>query len=279
MSVHINCLRQHARILALLTGAGAALTLSVPAWADLSPALDRMSIAVGAFQTDPDFNATVKTPYGNVQSGDTNLGKEAMPRVQADIILFDSQGLSFDYYQYNHEYTGSLANNSNVNGNAVTTIGNASLDLKLDFAKLAYKWWFGSGDTVFGVGAGAAYYKISLNANATASVNSPSASSSARFNDSYSDDTVAPLLELGVRHAISPDLRLFIDASGVKKSSGLLTGEIYNMVLGVEWFPVKNVGVVLDYGRSQINLSREDTVAANFKVKLEGPSAFIKFRF
>jgi len=122
-------------------------------------------------------------------------------------MIFDTQGLSFDYYQYKRGYTGAIANNMNVNGTALTTVGNANLDLKLDFAKLEYRWWFGSGNTVIGLGAGAAYYKISLNANATASINGSTASTSAE----YSDDAVAPLLGIGVRHAISPDLRLFAD--------------------------------------------------------------------
>ena len=248
---------------------------SMPASAELSPALDRISISIGALQADPNFNAGLNTPYGTLQSGDINLGKETMPRVQADIMIFESQGLSFDYYQYNHDYTGSIANNANSNGTTLTTVGNATLNTKLDFAKLAYKWWFGSGNTVVGIGAGAAYYRISLSANATATVNN----STAAINNGYSDDTYAPLLELGVRHAISHDLRLFADFSGVKKSDGLLTGEIYNAALGFEWFPTQNVGVVLEYGMSQIDLNRNDSVSENFKVRFQGPSTFVKVRF
>jgi hypothetical protein len=198
-----------------------------------------------------------------------------MPRIRADLLIFDNQGLHFDYYQYNHTYSGSIANNANVNGAALTTVGNASLNLKADFAKLAYRWWFGSGNTVLGLGAGAAYYKLGLSANAVASVNG----STAAANGSYSDDAIAPLLEIGVRHAISPDLRIYADATGVKKLDGALTGEIYNAALGVEWFPVKNVGVVLEYGKSQINLSRNDSVSENFRINFQGPSAFVKFRY
>ena len=263
------------RLLPFMAVVAVASTATLPAHAELSPALDRVSIVVGAFQSDPEFNASVNTPYGKLQSGDINLGKETMPRIKVDVLLFDSQGLSLDYYQYKHGYTGSIANNSNVNGSALTTLGNANLDMQLDFAKLAYKWWFGSGNTVLGLGAGIGYYKISLHANATASVNGSTAS----ISDGYSDDAYAPLIELGVRHAISPDLRLFADASGVKKSDGLLTGEIYSAAVGVEWFPVKNAGLVLDYGIHQMDLRRDDSISENFRVKFQGPSAFLKLRF
>jgi hypothetical protein len=275
MKSHIAHANRYQGVLFLLALFGATMATSMPASAELSPALDRFSLTVGAFQADPNFNGNVNTPQGTLTSGDLNLGKETMPRIRADLLILDSQGVHFDYYQYNHTYSGSIANNSNVNGSALTTVGNASLNFKVDFAKLAYRWWFGGGNTVFGVGAGAAYYKLDLSANATASVNGTTAAA----NGSYSDDAVAPLLELGVRHAVSPDLRIYADATGVKKLDGALTGEIYNAALGVEWFPAKNVGVVLEYGKSQINLSRTDFISENFRVNFQGPSAFVKFRY
>jgi hypothetical protein len=259
----------------LLTLSGVIFTTSMPASAQLSPALDRFSVTVGAFQADPKFNGNVNTPLGSLASGDVNLGTEIMPRMRADLLIFDSQGLHFDYYQYNHTYSGAFANNANVNGLALTTVGNASLNFKVDFAKMAYRWWFGSGNTVLGLGAGAAYYNLDLSANATASVNS----STTVANGSYSDDALAPLLEIGVRHAIGPDFRIYADATGVKKLNGALTGEIYNTALGLEWFPAKNVGVVLEYGKSQINLSRNDSMSENFKINFQGPSAFVKLRY
>ena len=269
------------RILFLLALSGGTFATSMDALAELSPALDRFSVTVGAFQADPSFNGNVNTSQGTLSSGDLNLGRETMPRIRVDLLIFDRQGLHFDYYQYNHTYSGSIANNSNVNGSALTTVGNASLNFKADFAKLAYRWWFGGADTVLGLGAGAAYYKLGVRARARARA-SASASvngSTAAADGSYSDDAVAPLLEIGLRHAISPSLRIYADATGVKKLDGALTGEIYNAALGAEWFPVKNVGAVLEYGKSQINLSRSDSSSENFKVNFQGPSALIKFRY
>lgn len=267
--------RQAAHILVLMVASGSSLMISMPASAELSPALDRASISAGVFRADPKVDAALYTQYGNLESGYIGLGTETMPRVKADMMIFDSQGLSFDYYQYKHGYTGAIANNTNVIGTSLTTTGNANLDIKLDFAKLEYKWWFGSGNTVMGLGAGAAYYKVSLSANATASINGSSTSISSEYND----DAVAPLLGIGVRHAISPDLRLFADASGVTQSRGRLSGVIYNAAVGVELFPFKNVGVVFDYSLSQIDLTRHDVVDVNFKLKLQGPSALVKVRF
>jgi len=269
--------RRHLRICQLfsVTVAVAALTMPIAAFADLSPALDRLSVSVGVFQADPKFDVSVNTPYGVLRSGDIRLNKESIPRIKADLMIFDSQGLSLDYYQLKRNYVGAVSNNTNVNGSELTTVGNANLDLQLDFAKLAYKWWIGSGNTVVGLGAGAAYYKVALNAGATAAVNA----STAAINSGYDNDAVAPLVELGLRHAVSPQFRVFADLSGVAKSGGKLSGEIYNAAVGFEWFPVKNVGLVLDYGTSKINLTRHDVVDLSLKFKIQGPSAFLKVRY
>ena len=267
--------RRRIRMLKLLSFAGATLTMSISALADLSPALDRLSVSVGVFRADPKFDVSVNTPYGVLRTGDIGLNKESIPRIKADLMIFDSQGLSLDYYQLKRNYVGAVSNNTNVNGSELTTVGNANLDLQLDFAKLAYKWWMGSGNTVVGLGAGAAYYKVVLNAGATAAVNA----STAAINSGYDNKAVAPLLELGLRHAVSPQLRVFADLSGTKKSGGQLSGEIYNAAVGVEWFPIKNVGLVLDYGKSKINLNRQDVVDLNVNFKIQGPSAFLKVRY
>lgn len=58
-----------------------------------------------------------------------------------------------------------------------------------------------------------------------------------------------------------------------------MSGEIYNAAIGVEWFPLKNVGVVLDYGITDIDLTREGGNHAHFRTRLKGPSAFVKVRF
>ena len=259
-----------------LLGTGMLLA-AVPAFADPSPALDRFSLSVGGFSADPKLDASFGTAYGALQTGDVKLGRVTMPRISADLLLGDSQGISFDYYRYKRDYSGGIDSTTSLGPfGTLNTFGNANISTKLDFAKLSYKWWIGSGNTVFGLGAGAAYYRATLGTTALASVNGQIGT----LSESSSGSTVAPLLEIGVRHAITPDLRLFADASGVWKSSGRFHGNIYNASAGVEWFPVKNIGVVLAYGVTNIDLTRENDFAeSRLKVKLQGPSAFLKARF
>jgi hypothetical protein len=275
MNVHLIPPYGRMRVITLSILTGGSVMGSMPVFAELSPALDRVSISAGVLRTDPTINVSLNSAYGNLGTGDVGLGKETIPRIKADLMIFDSQGLSFDAYQYKQGYTGSFNKSTQINGTALTTVGNANLNLKLDFAKLSYKWWIGSGATVVGLGAGAAYYKVGMNANATVSINTTTSSASG----SYTDDAVAPLLEVSVRHAITPDLRLLVNLAGMKKSNGQMNGEINNAAVGVEWFPIKNVGAVVEYGVSQINLNNLNTLDTNLKLKIQGPSAFIKARF
>jgi len=261
---------------AVLSGTG--LFAFAPAFAEPSPALDRFSLSVGAFSAEPTVSASVNTPYGRLDSGDVQRGNVTLPRVQADVLLGDSQGLSFDYYRYSRDFSQSVAGGGTIGGTALAGGAGVDLGLRLDFAKLAYKWWIGSGDTVLGLGAGAAYYRATLDTNANVVVNGQSAF----FSQRDSEDAIAPLLEVGVRHAFTPDLRVFVDASGVRKVGGDFRGNIYNAAAGVEWFPVKNIGLVLSYNVTNIDLRRDfdsGDSTARLHVRLKGPSAFLKARF
>lgn len=262
--------------------AAAGLAATTPAvFSQVSPALDRFSFSVGAFAAEPRFETTVRTELGNIGSGELKNGHVAMPRITADLLIGDNHGLSFDYYRFKRDYGASGFNNFALGPTSVNALGNLNFNLRFDFAKLAYRWWLGSGDTVFGLGAGAAYYRVKLDTRAYASLGGLPALSGS-FNRSDSDDAIAPLLEVGLRHAITPDLRLFADLSGMRKGGSRLRGDIYNAAAGVEWFPAKNVGVALSYGVTRIDLRREGSGfvdGARVKLKLQGPTLALKARF
>ena len=249
------------------------------AWADPSPALDRMSLSVGAFYAEPKIKLGADTAYGRVDTPNDTQDHVTIPRVRADILLGDSQGLSFDYYRYDKGYNPTLSGDTQYQGQQVN--GTASVDgnLRLDLAQLAYKWWIGKGNDVFGLGAGVAYYRAEISGTGTGTLQTALGSVSGSASDKASDDAYAPLLELGYRHAFSPTLRMYVDASGVKKNGGRINGHIYGANAGLEWFPWKNVGLVADYGVSKIQLNRDGDNRADLDIRLTGPSAYLKVRF
>jgi hypothetical protein len=264
--------------------AAAALTVaSACAHADPSVALDRISIAAGAFNAKPEISAGVQRDDGYLSTGEQDGGRTTMPRVKADVLIGDSQGISLDYYRFDKTYDTALSGSTTRNGQLITGSGTARADLQLDLAQLAYKFWLGTGNDVFGVGLGAGYYRAKIDGTAAGTVSTTTGpvttTRSFSGTSGASESAFAPLLEFGYRHAFSPDLRFVADVSGVKKNGGRLNGHIYSGTAGIEWFFAKNVGLVADYGIQKIQLGRDGDRRADLNVKLTGPSAYIKVRF
>jgi hypothetical protein len=267
---------------ALLLGVAAAGI----AHADPSPALDRVSISAGAFFSKPKIQAAGDTQYGYVETPETSDGHTTLPRVKAEFLLGDSQGFSLDYFRYDKDYNPTIGGATTYEGRPVSGTVAAQGKLKLDMAQLAYRWWLGQGNDVFGIGIGGAYLHAKLSGSATGQLTGSAltaigAPETINFSGSgsASESGYAPLLEFAYKHAFTPDLRLYAEASGIKKNGGNLDGHVYGGAVGVEWFATRNVGVVFDYGIQKIKLSRNGERTADLDVKLTGPSAFVKVRF
>lgn len=258
------------------------LLASTASFADVSPALDRFSLSLGGYYANTDTTIGAGDPSGRFK-GDVNLERDlgfedhkTVPRVKLDFLLGDHQGFSFDYFSVNRTRTKSISDGISYGGNDYEASASVSGKLDFDFGSAAYRWWFGSGSDAFGLGIGAAYYRVHAGISGIATLNDESAQAST----SYSETAGAPLLQIGWRHAFNDSVRMYFDASGVKKNGGNLNGHIYNAALGLEWYPWKNVGVGAEYAYTRIKLNDErDTFNADLDLKLHGPSAFVKFRF
>jgi hypothetical protein len=260
-------------VLALLSASGAA-------FAQASPALDRISIAAGGFYVEPKVSLEGETRYGQVNTPTADGDRTTLPRIKAEMLIGDSNGLSFDYFRYHKSYSPEFSGATVVNGQNVSGTARADANLELDLAKLAYKFWMGRGNDVFGVGLGAAYYRAAFDGRGSATATAAGVGSQTiEFSGQDSESAFAPLVELGWRHAFSPELRMTAEASGIKKNGGRINGHIYGASLGLEYYPWKNIGLMVDYGTQKIALNRDAERDAKLDVRLTGPSAYLKVRF
>ncbi len=261
----------------LLACTAAGNVLAADGATGVSPALDRMSLSLGAVRADTSFQLGVSTPSGRYETPSYEGERVTIPRVRADFLLGHSQGISLDYYRYDKSYSSNLNGSTTLNGQPLSGTAALAADARLEIGQVAYRWWMGQGSDVVGLGLGAAYYRATVGGTVTGSVAGISNSGA----DSFERSTFAPLLELGWRHAFTPATRMFVEASGVKKNGGSLNGHIYTATIGAEWFPVENIGIVADYGISRISLTRdlgrEDSAQLN--LRLHGPSVYVKMRF
>lgn len=256
-----------------------ALASSFNVHAQTAPqALDRISFWLGGYHADTRVNLSAQDDSGTLDTGDLNLSKfeSTLPRVRAEFLLGERQGLAFDYYGFERKRDFALNQSFSYGGQDFSADALARTRLSMDVGNAAYRWWFGSDSTVYGIGLGAAYYQVDVSVLAEATVNGNLVDGRA----SYKDDAIAPLVQLGWRHAFTDSVRAYADVSGIKKTGGSLEGHIVNASLGVEWFPWQNVGFGAEYSATRIKLDADrDLYSANADIKLHGPSAYLRVRF
>src|SRR5690242_16561089 len=274
--------RHFARVLSALATAAASIAASSAASAQPSPALDRLSIWLGGYYASNDTTVTAQgsgtfAGIAGKLSFENDLGFEkhnVNPRARLDFLLGDSQGFSFDYYQIHRDRSASYAQAIPQLGTDVGAHLDSTLDY--DFGSVSYTGWLGHARDVFGLGLGAAYYRVDFRANGSAHVGDQAASASA----SYDDSAWAPMLTLGWRHAFDAHWRMYANAAGVKKNGGPLSGHIWNAALGLEWFPWQRLGFALEYSASRLRLEKDyPQGTAKLDLQSDGPALYLRARF
>lgn len=248
--------------------------------AEPSPALDRVSIWLGGFRSDVDGYASVRDPANNIDTGDQQIlsGSKTVERARLDWLIMDSQGFSVDYFRIHDDSSRGITEPFSYNGVNYTATGRVASDTTLDIGNFSYRWWFGdsSNNNVFGLGLGAAYYRLDATLRASVGVGPISYDTIQRYDDSG----WAPLVTLGWRTKVSDQVRLYADLSGVRKNGSDLSGTITNAAIGAEWFPWKNIGIGAEYASTRIRLKqKDDSATARVRLELDGPAVYLRMRF
>jgi opacity protein-like surface antigen len=246
--------------------------------AEPSPALDRIGLSLGGYYAQTDIRLSASSErYGigrtSVEPPD---GHETLGRARLEFLIGDHQGLEFDYFSFRRSHDQTLQRSFDLGDTHFDVGANLRSRFDFDLGSAAWRWWFGDGPSVFGLGVGAAYYRVKVGLAAEVSANGDSV----RVAERYDADAVAPLLTFGWRYAPNETWRFYADASGVKKNGGNLAGHAWNAAAGVEWFPWRNVGVGVEYAITRIRLERDSSrYDADLDLHLHGPAAYLRLRF
>lgn len=252
------------------------------AHAQHSPALDRVDIGIGGYYATSDTTVGASIPEGfaaasiNLEDdlGLDNRGLSA--RIRADVLIGDHQGLSFDYYRYSRDNARTWDRSINWQGTVHDVHANVEGKLAFAFGSVAWRWWFGRGDNVVGLGLGASHY----HASATFEGGLQLDGQARNITESTSTGAWAPLLQVGWRHAFTQQWRMYFSGAGVFKNGGKLQGHIYNASLGVEWLPTRYLGFAVEYGINSIHIKQShEHYRDSLDLELNGPSAFVYLRF
>jgi len=164
-----------------------------------------------------------------------------------------------------------------VQGTTYAPNAQLSTDVLADFGHIDYRWWFGSGDAVLGLGVGAGYYRLALDLQAQATAGNSSAAG--RFQSD--DHAWAPVLSLGGRWRVAEGVRLYADVSGVEFRNSNSRTQLAAGAIGAEWFPWRDVGVAAEYGATRVHYRRDDTDGdrGHINFDMRGPAVYLRLRY
>jgi hypothetical protein len=249
--------------------------------------LDPVSLWIGGFQPRSDTTISAGARSGDTAvSGRLNLERDLgldrrqpVSHARMDFLLGGHQGLSLEYFGFRRANRARLARDFEYDGRVYEAEAELRGELDYAFASASWRWWFGEQATAWGLGLGVAHYRVGTLLEGQARVDDVVVDGRADSRDA----AFAPLLALGWRHAVNDQLRLYAEVSGVAKAGGPLDGHIVDTALGLEWFPLRRLGLALEYGGTQIRLDRrragdDGQVDARLDLKLRGPSLFLRLR-
>ncbi|CAM5421556.1 hypothetical protein [Rhodanobacter lindaniclasticus] len=113
-----------------------------------------------------------------------------------------------------HEQDAGLARSIRYAGNNYDAAATVAGKLNFDFGSASYRWWFGHGGDVFGLGLGGAYYRVHAGVGGEASVGGEAV---VQAPSSTGDSAWAPMLQLGWRHTFNEQWRMYVDAAGIEE--------------------------------------------------------------
>ncbi len=145
------------------------------AGAQQSPALSRLDLSLGGYYASVGTTigaSTINDEYHGKVNLEDVLGfrrRNSVPRARLDLLIGDSQGFSFNYFSVSRSHRKTLKQRISYDGNNCDAMASVRDKLDFDFGSASYRWWFGPGNDVFGLGG--AWYRVQASISGEASVN------------------------------------------------------------------------------------------------------------
>lgn len=275
--------------LVLLAAAGPALAqadgppaASRPAW------LGEVSITVGVQRDSVDGDASLSDSDNDppFDTGQQHIlrGHETVPWLRIDARIARRHGLRLGYQTFSQRASNPLRLGADYLGTPVYATGPLATRTEVTQADLSWRWWTPVGEHEFGAGLGVAVYKLDVDGSWVAV---PELFPLLRltWGQRFSERTWAPELSLGWNWRPASGWRVFADASGAKRSSGDLTGEVLKLAVGAEWSTTLGasggrIGLGAEYGWSHLEFERRaGATLTTLDLTLHGPSLFVRLAY
>ncbi|MBI5333528.1 MAG: hypothetical protein HZB72_02900 [Burkholderiales bacterium] len=255
---------------------------SRPAW------LDEVSLSIGAQRDRVDGDASLSDSDNNppFATGDQHIlrGHEAVPWLRLEARIAQRHGLRLGYQTFSQRASNPLRLGADYLGTTIYATGPLATRTEVTQADLSWRWWTPVGVHEFGAGLGVAFYKLDVDGSWVAV---PELFPLLRLTwaQRFSEHTWAPELSFGWNWRPASGWRVFADASGAKRSSGDLTGEVLKLAVGAEWSTALSssggrIGLGAEYGWSHLEFERRaGPTLTTLDLTLHGPSVFVRLAY
>lgn len=233
-----------------------------PASAESIPPVDDVRVRLGGYLTqfDTEIRADGTTEAGTPidLENDFDLGEEDfVVFAGAEWTPWERHTFSLGYFQDQQSNSRVLTREIQFRDQLFETTSEVSAKFEIESTDIGYTYWaFLGEDSAFGIRAGLAAYRLSLDLDAVLEADGTEASEERRAE--AKTDLPIPTIGVDWRWTPGDQWRLYANAGYLEGDTGDYDASMFSYRLGVEYFPAPSIGIWLDVGENDIsaNVSR-----------------------
>ena len=268
---------------AALVLVGSAMTQSARADSDTLPALDRLQISAGLFSNELNVDGRVDgraSFEGSERDFDETLGftkRRSIDLIDISWRPFDRHSFGLRQYRDSRSRMVRLEDELRFDGEVFPFDAQVRGRAAFSALELTYTGWIKASErSAMGVQVGA--LRLSANLSIRGEIESPDFGS-AEGGASVSRHLYAPLVGISGRQVLGRKVRTFFDLKAIQLRYDGVDGRAYLGSAGIEYFPVKSLGLVLQYAETRVKVEQS---VGDFNGQLDlgfrGPQALIRWR-
>ena len=269
-----------AAIICLLLGS---ITASGAFADDALPALDRLQISAGLFSNELNVDGRVDgraSFEGSERDFDDTLGfakRRSIDLIDISWRPFERHSFGLRHYRDSRSRTVRLEDELRFDGDVFPF--DAEVRGRASFSALEFNytgWLKASERSALGIQLGA--LRLSASLSIRGEIESPDLGR-AEGEASVSRQLYAPLIGISGRQVLGPKVRTFFELKAIQLRYDGVDGRAYLGSAGIEYFPVKSVGLVLQYADTRVKAEQS---VGDFNGRLDlgfrGPQALLRWR-
>jgi hypothetical protein len=246
-------------------------------------ALDRVRVSLGVFSNQLSLEGRVDGSAildGSERDFDDELDigkRRSVELYELGWRPFERHELSLRHYRDERQQSASIDEELRFAGEVFPIQASAQGRAAFRASELSYTGWLHAAPrSAFGLQLGVLKLEASL--SIAGEISSPEFGS-VSGEASASDRLYAPLAGFSTRRVLGDHVRVFADARAIRLNYRGIDGRAFSASAGIEYFPLRSIGVVLQYSDTWVEAERRtDAFNGKLEIGFSGPQALLRWR-